>query len=141
GGCPQFLAAAQEDLKEGEALVGVICMYGPQADHIEGLIIPSDLPDPFKSLIKVDTVDSYQGKENPIVIVSLVRSNPEYDMGFVRAANRVNVALSRAMERLIIVGSARMFGTSVNPLGPVVRQLRSAGRIVGDNLDDREKRR
>jgi serine/threonine protein kinase/DNA polymerase III delta prime subunit len=130
----RFLAAAKKDLKEGDHLIGVICMYAPQADHIEELILQSDLHSEFKALVKVGSVDSYQGKENAIVVVSLVRSNPEFNMGFIRTANRVNVALSRAMERLIIVGSARMFGADGNPLQPVVRHLRSAGRIFGDGM-------
>jgi serine/threonine protein kinase len=134
GRCEAFITAARKELKEGESLVGVVSMYGPQADHIEELLLSSDLPEEFKSLIKVDTVDGYQGKENPIVIVSLVRSNPQFSMGFVRTANRVNVALSRAMERLIIIGSARMFGADGNSLRPVVRHLGSAGRIVGDGF-------
>lgn len=130
--CEGFVASAKEDLKEGEQLIGVICMYAPQADHIEELILQSDLSADFKSLVKVGTVDSYQGKENAIVLVSLVRSNPEYNMGFIRTANRVNVALSRAMERLVIVGSATMFGAPGNPLQTVVSRMRSAGRIFGD---------
>jgi len=130
--CGGFVASAKKDLKEGEQLIGVICMYAPQADHIEELILQSDLSADFKALVKVGTVDSYQGKENAIVFVSLVRSNPEYNMGFIRTANRVNVALSRAMERLVIVGSATMFGAPRNPLQTVVSRLRSAGRIFGD---------
>ncbi|MFX6031774.1 C-terminal helicase domain-containing protein, partial [Acinetobacter baumannii] len=81
-------------------------MYGPQAALIEEQFVTSGLPEAFRDLVKIDTVDSYQGKENRIVIVSLVRSNPEYAMGFLRTENRINVALSRAMERLVIVGSA-----------------------------------
>jgi superfamily I DNA and/or RNA helicase len=88
-------------------------------------------------LVKIDTVDAYQGKENRIVIVSLVRSNPEYNMGFVRTANRVNVALSRAMERLVIVGSAQMFGGQGNTLAQVLNSLRSQGRVIGDGRQER----
>jgi superfamily I DNA and/or RNA helicase len=96
------------------------------------MLVTSDLPADFRRLVKVGTVDSYQGKENRIVIVSLVRSNPEHHMGFVRTANRINVALSRAMERLVIIGSAKMFEKRGNALSAVVRELRSAQRIVGD---------
>lgn len=128
----EFLKAARADLKEDEPLVGVVCMYGPQVALIEEMFVTSDLPADFRPLVKIGTVDSYQGKENRIVIVSLVRSNPEYDMGFVRTANRINVALSRAMERLVIVGSAQMYSGHGNALSAVVRELRSFGRVVGD---------
>jgi hypothetical protein len=127
-----FLKAAKTDLQENEPLVGVICMYGPQADLVEEMFVASGLPDDFRQLVKIDTVDAYQGKENRIVIVSLVRSNPEYNMGFVRTANRVNVALSRAMERLVIVGSAQMFGRQDNPLSLVLNALRPQGRVFSD---------
>lgn len=64
--------------------------------------------------VKVDTVDSYQGKENPIVILSLVRNNADgppqsgaatVREGFLSRSNRINVSISRAMDRLVIVGS------------------------------------
>lgn len=125
-----FIDAAVGDLRDEEPLVGVICTYAPQVGMIEEMLITSDLPPEFRKLVKVGTVDSYQGKENRIVILSLVRSNPERNMGFVRAANRINVALSRAMERLIIVGSAAMFERNGNALTPVVRQLKASGRVL-----------
>jgi len=132
-----FLRAAKADLNEGEPLVGVICMYGPQADLVEEMSVTSGLPEDFRSLVKIDTVDAYQGKENRIVVVSLVRSNPEYSMGHVRLVNRVNVALSRAMERLVVVGSAQMFGSQGNPLSAVLTTLRSQGRIFDDQRRER----
>jgi hypothetical protein len=64
--------------------------------------------------IKIDTVDSYQGKENLIVVLSLVRNNsdgrivdgkPTIRPGFMNRPNRINVAASRAMDRLVIVGA------------------------------------
>jgi hypothetical protein len=125
-----FLDEAVGELREQEPLIGVICMYGPQVGLVEEMLITSGLPPEFRKLVKVGTVDSYQGKENRIIILSLVRSNPERNMGFVRAANRVNVALSRAMERLVIVGSAGMFEKHGNSLTPVVRKLKAVGRVL-----------
>lgn len=125
-----FLDKAVGDLREGEPLIGVICMYAPQVGLIEEMLITSGLSAEFRKLVKVGTVDSYQGKENRIIVLSLVRSNPERSMGFVRATNRINVALSRAMERLVIVGSAGMFEKHGNSLTPVVRKLRAAQRVL-----------
>ena len=132
----EFLSGVDADpnVEDDEPLVGVICMYAPQVDHISDLILQSNLPDDFKTRVKVGTVDSYQGKENAIVIVSLVRSNPDNDMGHVRVRNRVNVALSRAKERLIIVGSAQMFEKRANPLREAVNELRRKGRVFTDGL-------
>lgn len=64
--------------------------------------------------MKVDTIDSYQGKENPIIMLSLVRNNADGPQqsgtatvreGFLCRSNRINVSVSRAMDRLVIVGS------------------------------------
>ncbi|KAL8694696.1 MAG: hypothetical protein Q9218_000707 [Villophora microphyllina] len=57
---------------------------------------------------KVVTVDSYQGEENGVVLLSLVRSNENINIGFLSAANRVCVALSRAQRGFYIFGNARM---------------------------------
>ena len=60
-------------------------------------------------VVKIDTVDSYQGKENSIIITSLVRNNSSEVIGFLNSKNRANVALSRAKERLYIVGSSKIW--------------------------------
>lgn len=135
-GCREFRSAVDTDpdVDKDVPLVGIICMYAPQVDNINDLILQSSLPDEFKMKVNVGTVDSYQGKENAIVIVSLVRSNPDSAMGHVRVRNRVNVALSRAKERLIIVGSAEMFEERENPLRSVVTELRMKGRVFLDEL-------
>jgi len=95
--------------------IGVICMYAAQRDLIRKNILRSAIAGHLDREIKVGTVDSYQGKENPIVFLSLVRNNiPEVASsktaramreGFLATPNRINVAASRAMDRLIVVGS------------------------------------
>jgi hypothetical protein len=94
--------------------IGVICMYADQRDLLRHKIRISGFSDAMKSAMVVGTVDSYQGKENPIVILSLVRNNADgpaeagrrtISQGFMVRPNRVNVAFSRAMDRLVIVGS------------------------------------
>ncbi|MCW7415635.1 Upf1 family helicase [Escherichia coli] len=68
----------------------------------------------LRGLIKIDTVDSYQGQENKIIILSLVRDNPNKLQGFLRDAPRINVAISRAQERLLILGARRMWSKTNN---------------------------
>jgi superfamily I DNA and/or RNA helicase len=89
-------------------------MYAAQRDLVRRKVQALNLPESFRKLVKIDTVDSYQGKENPIVIVSIVRNNVEGQAengvktikeGFLVRPNRINVAVSRAMDRLVIVGS------------------------------------
>jgi len=91
--------------------IGVICMYKAQLNLLnrKGQSLQW-----FRNLInngvvKIDTVDSYQGKENSIIITSLVRNNSRNDIGFLKLVNRANVALSRAKERLYIVGSTSIW--------------------------------
>jgi superfamily I DNA and/or RNA helicase len=78
-------------------------------------------------------VDGYQGKENDIVIVSLVRNNtdgpieaglPTIAQGFMFRPNRINVALSRARDRLVIVGSVRGWPMD-GPLAAVSAEVRA----------------
>ncbi|MEH2593312.1 superfamily I DNA and/or RNA helicase [Bradyrhizobium sp. AZCC 1577] len=71
--------------------IGIICMYKEQRVLLERLLAQSDLPSTFRDLVRLDTVDSYQGKENAIVIVSLVRCNAKGTVGHVGNMNRCNV--------------------------------------------------
>ena len=54
--------------------------------------------------VEVDTVDGFQGREKEAVIVSLTRSNPDGDLGFLTDIRRMNVALTRARKKLVVVG-------------------------------------
>lgn len=104
---------------DDETPIGVICMYRGQKRQIELAWSRQPFDPRFKRLVRIDTVDSYQGKENAIVILSLVRSNPKGSPGHVGIPNRCNVAVSRAQERLIVVGDADMWGRRVPPRSPM----------------------
>ena len=97
-------------------------MYAEQKRIIRQKFKEIEWADDFKSLIKIDTVDSYQGKENRIIILSITRSSKDQKPKFLRTPNRINVALSRAMDRLLIVGSTHMWkGRNKDlPLGQVL---------------------
>jgi superfamily I DNA and/or RNA helicase len=123
---PALVRALREGLQPGDPIVGIICMYSKQREVLnrmkgEARWIPVEL----RKLIKVDTVDSYQGKENRVVILSTVRNNPQLNPGFLRSPNRINVAMSRAMERLIVVGSTAMWRgkNEGTPLGQVLKKV------------------
>ncbi|MEZ8028124.1 AAA domain-containing protein [Enterovibrio norvegicus] len=98
-------------IEDDEPKIGIICMYGEQVRYlireINGVAWARTLLE--RGIIKVDTIDSYQGKENDIVIVSLVRSNSSGIQGYVSSENRANVALSRAKEALFIIGNSDMW--------------------------------
>ncbi len=115
----EFCGLLASTLKEGEAGIGVICMYGEQKRRLRRKFHEFEWTEEFKKLVKIDTVDSYQGKENRIVILSLTRNHPNSGPGFLKESNRINVSMSRAMDRLLIVGSTQMWtarneGTPLN---------------------------
>ena len=101
--------ALQMNKDKGELPIGIICMYAEQKKRLRRKVAEQTWSDQFKSLIRIDTVDSYQGKENRIVILSITRSDSHQSPGFLRSPNRINVGLSRAMDRLVIVGNSEMW--------------------------------
>jgi superfamily I DNA and/or RNA helicase len=61
---------------------------------------------PFRHLISINTVDGFQGQERDIIHISLVRANDEGQIGFLRDLRRMNVAITRARMKLIILGDS-----------------------------------
>lgn len=109
--------------------IGIICTYAAQRELIRRRLPATGLSSDLREACKIDTVDSYQGKENPIVILSLVRNNAEGPIdqgkrcikpGFLARPNRMNVAMSRAMDHLIIVGAKQRWQNDT-PLARVVK--------------------
>ena len=121
-----FMAWLQAQTRFQEP-IGIICTYAAQRDLIRRRFPAAGLTPLLRQKCKIDTVDSYQGKENPIVLLSLVRNNEDGPVevggvtirdGFMSRANRINVALSRAMDRLVLVGSMRGWRKD-SPMGAV----------------------
>ena len=79
--------------------IAVISPYDAQVQKLRELL--RDVSD-----LEIDTVDGFQGREKEAVVVSLVRSNPEGELGFVADIRRINVALTRARKKLIVVGDS-----------------------------------
>ena len=84
--------------------------------------------------IHVTTVDNYQGEENDIVILSLVRNNKEGGVGFLRTPNRVCVALSRAKHGLFILGNIRLLAASGSKLWIHVQNILGKNNELGKEL-------
>jgi len=83
------------------ASIGFISPYSGQVSEAMGL-----LPEG----IRISTIDSFQGQEMPTIVVSLVRSNTDGNIGFLKDYRRMNVALTRAQERLIVIGDSATIG-------------------------------
>lgn len=94
--------------KDAQKSVGVISFYGEQVKKINRLL-QQELQLPHLQF-RTGTVDKFQGMEMDVILVSMVRNTPKGgDVGFARDYRRLNVALSRARELLLLVGSAEMF--------------------------------
>lgn len=85
--------------------VGLISPYRSQVQYIRGLIKRTPFFKPFRHLISVNTVDGFQGQERDVIMISLVRSNDDGNIGFLRDLRRMNVAMTRARMKLIIIGN------------------------------------
>mgnify|MGYP003629453256 FL=1 len=92
--------------------IGIIVMYRAQKKLLEAELSRAEWMAPLRDLCHIDVVDAYQGKERTIVFLSLVRNNPERKQGFLLDASRINVSLSRAQERLVVIGSKNMWDAS-----------------------------
>lgn len=110
--------------------VGVITGYSAQVERLVSYIDPTDNERWRNLSIEVATVDSFQGRECDVILYSTVRSNQNRRIGFLRDNRRVNVALSRARDMLVIVGDDFMMrnatiGDAVNPFASVIDYIRS----------------
>jgi superfamily I DNA and/or RNA helicase len=80
----------------------VISPYAAQVRHLRELFRIDEL--------EIDTVDGFQGREKEAVIISLVRSNDRGEIGFLGDTRRMNVALTRARRKLIVIGDSATVG-------------------------------
>jgi superfamily I DNA and/or RNA helicase len=86
--------------------VGIISPYRAQVQYLRSQLKKKEFFKPYRHLISVNTVDGFQGQERDIILISLVRANDEGQIGFLRDLRRMNVAITRARMKLIILGDA-----------------------------------
>lgn len=86
--------------------VGIISPYRLQTQYIRQLIKKDAFFRQIRNTISVNTVDGFQGQERDIIMISLVRSNDQGQIGFLNDLRRMNVAITRARMKLIIIGNA-----------------------------------
>ena len=108
-----------------ETSIGILSPYRGQVDHLHevfsednqfkpylsGKKINSEEAEPTTG-ITINTIDGFQGQERAIVYISLVRSNPKNDIGFLRDFRRMNVAMTRAQKLLVVVGDSATIGNN-----------------------------
>ena len=85
---------------------GLISPYKAQVQYLRGKIKVSTALRPYRNLITINTVDGFQGQERDVIFISLVRANEEGQIGFLNDLRRMNVAITRARMKLVILGEA-----------------------------------
>ena len=105
----EFLEQVQAKEGDREPIIGIIAMYSDQRDLIRKKLEQAEWASGLRGRFSVGTVDSYQGKENRIIVLSLVRNDTSEQIGFLSDPERINVAMSRAKDRLVIVSSSAMW--------------------------------
>ncbi len=96
----------KERILEERIDFGLISPYKAQVQYLKSKIKGSSFLRPFRSLITVNTVDGFQGQERDVIFISLVRANEDGQIGFLNDLRRMNVAITRARMKLVILGDA-----------------------------------
>lgn len=86
--------------------VGLISPYKAQVQYLRRLVRGDAFFKPYRQAITINTVDGFQGQERDVILISLVRANEEGQIGFLNDLRRMNVAITRARMKLIILGDA-----------------------------------
>jgi superfamily I DNA and/or RNA helicase len=86
--------------------IGIISPYRQQIELLKEQLQHSPLLQIYGDRITVNTIDSFQGQERDVVYISMTRSNPDSKIGFLSDIRRMNVAMTRARKKLVIIGDS-----------------------------------
>lgn len=101
-----FTKIGREHVLDERIDVGIISPYRAQVQFLRKMVRATEFFKPYRHLISVNTVDGFQGQERDVILISLVRANDNGEIGFLRDLRRMNVAITRARMKLIILGDA-----------------------------------
>jgi len=103
--------------------MGIITPYAGQLRLIKHLLLKRELK------VEANTVDGFQGREKEVIILSFVRANPKGEIGFLKDYRRLNVALTRAKRKLILIGCAKTLAYD-NMYAKLIDYVKEKGRYV-----------
>ncbi len=89
---------------------GIIAPYKAQIEKLRALVMKTAALDNVRDNISVNTVDAFQGQERDVIYISLTRSNEKNEIGFLKEYRRMNVAMTRARTKLVILGDSGTLG-------------------------------
>jgi len=90
--------------------IGIIAPYRKQVTYLKETMAANESLKPYLNFIQVNTIDSFQGQEKEVVYISLTRSNVNQQIGFLADVRRMNVAMTRAKKKLIVIGDSATVG-------------------------------
>ena len=96
----------KRDASEGFPSIAVISPYKQQVVLLKEKLEQSAILQVYKDSISVNTIDSFQGQERDVVYISMTRSNQEGTIGFLSDIRRMNVAMTRAKKKLVVIGDS-----------------------------------
>ena len=85
---------------------GLISPYKAQVRYMRQIVKRSEVLRQLREVLTVDTIDGFQGQERDVVFISLVRSNDDGSIGFLSDLRRMNVAITRARMKVVVIGNA-----------------------------------
>lgn len=101
-----------ERIRQDKLMIGVIAPYRAQTKTLRELFESFEVLKEVREHITIDTVDAFQGRERDIIYISLVRSNTNGEIGFLADERRMNVAMTRAKMRLVMIGDSATLGSN-----------------------------
>jgi ATP-dependent RNA/DNA helicase IGHMBP2 len=104
------IEATAKELLQPEFSIGIISPYKEQVQTLREQLANSPLFEVYRPFITINTVDGFQGQERDVIYISLVRSNENCEIGFLKDIRRMNVALTRARKKLVVVGDSGTLG-------------------------------
>ncbi|MEO1051638.1 MAG: AAA domain-containing protein [Bacteroidota bacterium] len=90
--------------------VGIIAPYKAQIEVLTDLVAEAEAFDNIRENISINTVDAFQGQERDIIYIGLTRSNDKGEIGFLKEYRRMNVAMTRAKYKLVVIGDSATLG-------------------------------
>lgn len=99
--------------------IAIISPYSAQVSLLRELITEQEMISPSQP--EINSIDAFQGREKDVVILSLVRSNPDGVVGFLGEMRRINVAMTRAKKQLVIIGDSETLSRDAELKGLVRR--------------------
>ena len=103
---------ADQTLTENFPSVAIVSPYKQQVQILNALVQENEILNPYRSKIAVNTIDSFQGQERDVVYISLTRSNGDGSIGFLSDTRRMNVAMTRARKKLVVIGDSSTLSKS-----------------------------